>query len=98
MRLRLNAIVECMDQGPIQLPSTYIDMIKTETLLGVGYYGEVRLGEDELIGKRFAIKLIKPLVIEQALALANRLASIQQSFKNEIQVSVMTVRTLNYMF
>ena len=93
MRLRLNAIVECMDQGPIQLPPRYIDMIKTETVLGCGYYGEVRLGIDEPIGKRFAIKLIKPLVIEQALA--NRLVSVQQSFKNEIQVSAMTVHLLS---
>ena len=84
-RLRLNAVVECTNQGPIQLPPRYIDMIKTKTVLGCGYYGEVRLGIDEPIGKRFAIKLIKPLVIEQALT--NRLASVQQSFKNEIQVS-----------
>lgn len=57
------------------------------SILGGGYYGKVRLGTDPNLGtgKHFAIKLIKPLVIEQALS--SRLESIQKTFQNEIKVS-----------
>ena len=84
IRWRLNAVVECLD-APLELPSLYVNEIKTETMLGEGFYGDVRLGIDIVIGKKFAIKMIKPIVFEQALA--SRLETIQKSFQNEIKVS-----------
>ena len=89
IRLKLNAVVECLETKPVQLRSSYVEEIKTDTLLGDGYYGSVCLGIDPILGKQFALKMIKPLVIEQALA--NSLESIQKSFQNEIKVSLVCV-------
>lgn len=89
IRLKLNAVVECLETKPVQLHSSYVEEIKTDTLLGDGYYGSVCLGIDPILGKQFALKMIKPLVIEQALA--NSLESIQKSFQNEIKVSLVCV-------
>lgn len=84
-RSRLKAVMECLDKQPVHLPSAYIDEVKTETLLGEGFYGDVRLGVDIELGQQFAIKIINPLIIEQALAI--RLENIQKSFQNEVKVS-----------
>lgn len=84
-RTQLIAKVEDLySSAPIQLSSKYVQRIMTGTRLGGGYYGQVYLGVDSLVGN-FAIKIINPLVFEQALT--NRLYSIQQSFKNEVKVS-----------
>ena len=87
VRRKLSAVVECLDIQPAQLTSSYVDEIKTETLLGKGYFGTVRLGLDEILGKKFALKMIRPVVIEEALV--HRLADIQKSFQNEIKVGVL---------
>jgi predicted RNase H-like HicB family nuclease len=83
-RLNLSAVVECIVIKPIRLPQNYVEMVKTDTVIGGGYFGEVRLGIDRSLGIQFAVKLIKPLVIEQALS--SQLQSIQKSFQNEIEV------------
>ena len=84
-RTQLIAKVENLySTAPIQLPSKYVQHIMTGTRLGGGYYGQVYLGVDRVVGN-FAIKIINPLVFEHALT--NRLYSIQQSFKNEVKVS-----------
>ncbi len=65
-RKSLNSLVKNMDSDPIQLSPGYVKAIKMDKLLGGGYYGKVHLGVDEKIGKRFAIKLIDPLVIDHS--------------------------------
>jgi hypothetical protein len=83
---QLRLAIDRTTTNPVNITASYLKMIRTDKILGKGFYGIVYRGFDPFLQQEFAVKVIDQQVIEGASI--QRVEGIQKSFQNEMEVSI----------